>query len=73
METRRLDYMVRAKASIMSIPENEAREDFLRDIPIGRFAQPHEIAPLIAFLASDRNTYISGTVINIDGGATRTI
>ena len=71
METRRLDYMVKAKASMMGISEEAAREEFLRDIPIGRFAQPHEIAPLIAFLASERNTYISGTTISIDGGATR--
>ncbi len=71
MQTRRLDYMVQAKASLMGISEQAAREEFLRDIPIGRFAQPHEIAPLIAFLASERNTYISGTTISIDGGATR--
>lgn len=73
MHTRRLDYMVKAKASMMGIPEEAAREEFLRDIPIGRFAEPHEIAPLIAFLASERNTYISGTTIAIDGGATRTV
>ncbi len=64
--------MVKAKASMMGISEEAAREEFLRDIPIGRFAQPHEIAPLIAFLASERNSYISGTTIGIDGGATRT-
>jgi 3-oxoacyl-[acyl-carrier protein] reductase len=71
METRRLDYMVRAKAAMTGISEAAAREEFLRDIPIGRFAKPEEIAPLIAFLASARNTYISGTTIAIDGGATR--
>jgi 3-oxoacyl-[acyl-carrier protein] reductase len=71
METRRLDYMVKAKASIMGISEDEAREDFLRAIPIGRFAQPQEIAPLVVFLASERNTYMSGSIINVDGGATR--
>jgi NAD(P)-dependent dehydrogenase (short-subunit alcohol dehydrogenase family) len=71
METRRLDYMVKAKAQMMGISEEAARQEYLRDIPIGRFAQPHEIAPLIAFLVSERNTYISGTNISIDGGATR--
>lgn len=71
METRRLDYMVEAKARIMGISEQAAREEFLRDIPIGRFARPEEIAPLIAFLASERNTYITGTTVAIDGGATR--
>jgi NAD(P)-dependent dehydrogenase (short-subunit alcohol dehydrogenase family) len=71
MQTRRLDYMVQAKAAMMGISEQAAREQFLRDIPIGRFARPEEIAPLIAFLASERNSYISGTTIAIDGGATR--
>lgn len=73
METRRLDYMVKAKAAMSGISEEAAREEFLRDIPIGRFAKPEEIAPLIAFLVSARNSYISGTTIAIDGGATRTI
>jgi NAD(P)-dependent dehydrogenase (short-subunit alcohol dehydrogenase family) len=71
METRRLDYMVKAKAAMSGISEEAAREEFLLDIPIGRFAKPEEIAPLIAFLASARNSYISGTTIAIDGGATR--
>jgi 3-oxoacyl-[acyl-carrier protein] reductase len=71
MQTRRLDYMVKAKAEMSGISEQEARAAFLRDIPIGRFAEPSEIAPLIAFLASARNTYITGTTLAIDGGATR--
>jgi NAD(P)-dependent dehydrogenase (short-subunit alcohol dehydrogenase family) len=71
MQTRRLDYMVKAKASMSGISEEAARAEFLRDIPIGRFAEPREIAPLIAFLASERNTYITGATIAIDGGATR--
>jgi 3-oxoacyl-[acyl-carrier protein] reductase len=71
METRRLDYMVKAKAQMEGISEDAARREYLRDIPIGRFAQPAEIAALVAFLASGRNSYISGTTIEIDGGATR--
>lgn len=71
METRRLDYMVQAKAAATGLSEEAVREEYLRDIPIGRFARPEEIAPLIAFLASARNSYISGTTIAIDGGATR--
>ena len=71
METRRLDYMVRARAQMTGVSKEEARGEFLRDIPIGRFARPEEIAPLIAFLASERNSYVTGTTIAIDGGATR--
>ncbi len=39
-------------------------------IPIGRLAQPHEIATVVRFLVSDDNSYITGQTLNIDGGAT---
>lgn len=39
-------------------------------IPLGRHAQPDEIAALYAFLASDESTYLTGAVISIDGGET---
>ena len=38
------------------------------DLPIGRLAQPEEIADVVAFLVSDRAGYISGTVVTVDGG-----
>ena len=38
-------------------------------IPLGRFAQPEEIAGLVAYLASDDASFITGAEINIDGGA----
>lgn len=37
-------------------------------VPLGRVAQPNEIAATIAFLASDSAAYITGAVIPIDGG-----
>ena len=39
-----------------------------KSVPIGRLAQPDEIAKTIVFLSSDLNTYISGQTITIDGG-----
>lgn len=38
--------------------------------PIGRFGTPEEIAPLVAFLASEESAYVTGQLIGIDGGAT---
>lgn len=40
------------------------------DIPLGRMAQPEEIAELVFFLGSEKNTYLTGQKIMIDGGFT---
>lgn len=39
-----------------------------KQIPLGRLAKPGEIVPLILFLSSDLNTYITGQIIYVDGG-----
>mgnify|MGYP002828169033 CR=1 FL=1 len=39
-------------------------------IPVGRFAEPSEIAQTVLFLCSEMNTYITGQNIVIDGGRT---
>ncbi len=55
---------------------NDARQalmDSLGGIPLGRTARPEEIAELIAFLVSDRASYIVGAELTIDSGIVRTI
>lgn len=48
---------------------SERELDLIReDIGMGRFADPKEIADLIAFLISDEASYITGSIININGG-----
>ena len=44
------------------------KEIFLADVPLGRFGKPHEAGALAVFLASEGAGYITGQVINLDGG-----
>ncbi|MCV9938393.1 SDR family oxidoreductase [Boseaceae bacterium BT-24-1] len=46
------------------------RESWIAKMPLGRTAQPSEIASVAAFLASDDASYVTGQVIVVDGGAT---
>jgi 3-oxoacyl-[acyl-carrier protein] reductase len=45
-----------------------AEEKLMQSIPMGRLGQPEEIADLAAFLASYNAGYITGQVIQVDGG-----
>jgi len=50
--------------------EPEAYEAMVQMQPVGRFAQPEEIASLVLLLASDESSFITGAVYTIDGGWT---
>jgi 3-oxoacyl-[acyl-carrier protein] reductase len=60
-----------------TIPKDADPDEFMKEktksIPLGRIGNPEELAALVAFLASEQAAYISGTTIQVDGGANRAI
>ncbi len=48
----------------------ETNEELGRALPLGRTAKPEEIAEAVLFLASPRSTFITGSVLHVDGGGT---
>lgn len=55
---------------IESLPEKAERRE---RIPMGRYGRMEEVSELIAFLASEKSSYITGQNIRIDGGITRSV
>ena len=58
-------------ASIEAAPNPEETKSFLiKKIPMGRFAQPEDVARGALFLASDESSYVNGHILFVDGGLT---
>jgi 3-oxoacyl-[acyl-carrier protein] reductase len=49
------------------LPE-KAKEALIQLIPLAKLGQPEDVAKVVLFLSSDRSSYITGQVINVDGG-----
>jgi len=68
VSTDRLVTLLRKRAQDR-LGDAERWQELVKPMPFGRAATPEEIAAMVAFLASDRSAYTTGTIITIDGGA----
>jgi 3-oxoacyl-[acyl-carrier protein] reductase len=66
--TARLTNMAKKNAEAEGIPQAQVEERWTNQVPLRRLGRPEEFADLVAFLASERATYITGTSIAVDGG-----
>ena len=52
----------------------EAMKDFVKgNLPLGRFGRSDELASLVAFMASEKGSYLTGTSWNVDGGQSKSL
>ena len=64
---------VTSRANELGISVEDALALRAEDSAVGRVGEPVELANLVAFLASDKSTYITGTTILVDGGLVRSV
>jgi 3-oxoacyl-[acyl-carrier protein] reductase len=66
--TERITCLVEAEAAERGVSADEVYREQAEPVPMGRFGSPEEIADAVAFLASRRSGYITGTSLRVDGG-----
>lgn len=71
--TERMINIAAAKAARNGTTVDEENAKVVADIPLGRWAQAHEIADGVAFLASPRSAFTTGHSLSLDGGAVRSV
>jgi 3-oxoacyl-[acyl-carrier protein] reductase len=68
IRTDRVLHLAQVRAREEEKTVDEIMADIIADYPMKRMGEPRELAALVAFLASERASYITGTTIQVDGG-----
>jgi 3-oxoacyl-[acyl-carrier protein] reductase len=67
-DTARAAELARMRAERERKPLEEVLRHRVQSVPLGRAGDPRELAAVVAFLASDRATFLTGAAIQVDGG-----
>ncbi len=65
---------VNAVASGLMVTDNTRdrfltnKDKYLANVPLGRYADTQEVANVVVFLASDKASYMTGSIVNVSGG-----
>src|SRR5437879_4539568 len=71
--TERIEELTETRAKREHRNSQEVMREMVADIPMGRMGRTDELAAVVVFLASERASYITGAVVQVDGGFTRSI
>lgn len=71
--TDRLRYLLKERALAWGVREEELWADYLKLVPMGRWGTPEEVASLAVYLAGRQAGWMTGTVIQVDGGRIRSV
>jgi NAD(P)-dependent dehydrogenase (short-subunit alcohol dehydrogenase family) len=72
-KTERVAEGLKAEAKRANVSEEQAYQQMISRLPMGRPAEPEEIADIVVFAASERGRYLTGANISTDGAASHTV